>query len=172
MVLYNKISTLKRGDGKMASEELYQEFLYVAKVLNENLGITPVLYGSLGLEIITGLKFKPEDIDILVPIAYMEKDWPLLKQTMEELSYELTDLHEHKFKKNGFEIGYAFEEDLLDFAGVAYKLLAVKEEKGAVFKVLSVKEYIAVYRKSSKDSYRKTKNNHKDLMKLAILESL
>ncbi|MCE4047390.1 MULTISPECIES: hypothetical protein [Bacillaceae] len=156
----------------MTSDELYQEFLYIGKALNKNLGITPVLYGSLGLEVVTGINFNPQDIDILVPISYIEEKWPLLKEMMEKLSYELTDLHEHKFEKNGFEIGFAYEEDLPHFAGVAYNLLEMKVEAEARFKVLSVKDFLAVYRKSSKDSYRKTKNNNKDLKKIAILECL
>jgi len=156
----------------VTSDELYQEFLYIGKALNKNLGITPVLYGSLGLEVVTGINFNPQDIDILVPISYIEEKWPLLKEMMEKLSYELTDLHEHKFEKNGFEIGFAYEEDLPHFAGVAYNLLEMKVEAEARFKVLSVKDFLAVYRKSSKDSYRKTKNNNKDLKKIAILECL
>lgn len=156
----------------MTSDELYQEFLYIGKALNKNLGITPVLYGSLGLEVVTGINFNPQDIDILVPISYIEEKWPLLKEMMEKQSYELTDLHEHKFEKNGFEIGFAYEEDLPHFAGVAYNLLEMKVEAEARFKVLSVKDFLAVYRKSSKDSYRKTKNNNKDLKKIAILECL
>ncbi|MEK4668062.1 hypothetical protein [Niallia sp. FSL R7-0271] len=156
----------------MTSDELYQEFLYIGKALNKNLGITPVLYGSLGLEVVTGINFNPQDIDIVVPISYIEEKWPLLKEMMEKLSYELTDLHEHKFEKNGFEIGFAYEEDLPHFAGVAYNLLEMKVEAEARFKVLSVKDFLAVYRKSSKDSYRKTKNNNKDLKKIAILECL
>lgn len=45
---------------------LYDEFISIAKSLNEKLDIVPVLYGSLGLEKATGVNFSPQDIDILV----------------------------------------------------------------------------------------------------------
>lgn len=37
----------------MTSDDLFFEFLNVARVLNSELSITPVLYGSLGLQKIT-----------------------------------------------------------------------------------------------------------------------
>ncbi|CAM3031856.1 hypothetical protein KL964_14660 [Bacillus spizizenii] len=40
--------------------ELYNEFIKIAKTLNKELDITPLLYGSLGLEKVTGLDFSPE----------------------------------------------------------------------------------------------------------------
>lgn len=38
---------------------LYDEFIEIAKTLNTDLDITPVLYGSLGLEKVTGVEFSP-----------------------------------------------------------------------------------------------------------------
>ncbi|GLI88651.1 hypothetical protein ANABIO4_20030 [Bacillus subtilis] len=46
--------------------KLYNEFINIAKTFNKELGIIPLLYGSLGLERVTGLDFSPEDIDILI----------------------------------------------------------------------------------------------------------
>ena len=48
----------------MTSDELYLEFLKVAKTLNHRLGIEPVLFGSLGLRIITQAEMAVHDIVI------------------------------------------------------------------------------------------------------------
>jgi hypothetical protein len=93
----------------LSSKHLYYEFINISRVLNQKLSITPVLYGSLGLEIVTGLDFSPQDIDILVPVRFIKNDWHTLKETMEELDYILVDFHEHKFIKEKFEIGFSFE---------------------------------------------------------------
>ncbi|WLR41798.1 hypothetical protein LC087_13205 [Bacillus carboniphilus] len=156
----------------MRSELLYNEFINIAKRLNRTLNITPILYCSLGLEVVTELEMSPQDIDILVPIRYIEDDWPMLKETMEGLEYKLVDLHEHKFANERFEVGFAFEEDLLPFAGVNDKGLDVLKDSDAFYRLLTVRDYLKVYRKSSIDGYRKTKNNGKDLKKIALLESL
>lgn len=151
---------------------LYQEFLQVTKVLNERLAIVPVLYGSLGLEKVTQLNFSPQDIDILVPLSFLEEKWEILKDTLELLDYTLIDLHEHEFVKNDCKIGFAFMEDLVAFADVDYKNLARLEDKGANYSLLTIADYHKVYTKSLQDGYRRTKNNSKDLQKLTILSKL
>ncbi len=50
--------------------KLYNEFINIAKIFNKELDIIPLLYGSLGLEKVTGLGFSPEDIDILIPLIF------------------------------------------------------------------------------------------------------
>lgn len=156
----------------MKSDHLYQEFKNVSRKLNQKLRITPILYGSLGLEKVTGLDFSPQDIDILVPLRFIKNEWQTLKETMEELDYKLVDLHEHKFVNGKFEIGFSFEEDLWQFAGVNYKELKEFSVNGVSYRVLSVEEYLRVYKRASKDGYRRTKNNNKDIQKIELLESL
>ena len=151
---------------------LYQEFIYIARHLNKSLNITPVLYGSLGLEKATRIAFQPQDIDILVPLTFLEEKWDLLKAKMENLGYELVDLHEHEFMKNEIKVGIAFIEDLKPFANVDYNHLKTIENHGANYHVLSISDYLKVYLKSSLDGYRRTKNNNKDKRKIEILQQL
>lgn len=150
--------------------DLYKEFLNISKPLNRQLAIVPVLYGSLGLEKVTQMDFSPQDIDILVPLIFLEEKWEMLKDTMEQLDYTLIDLHEHKFVKNENEIGFAFIEDLIEFADVNYKSLQLFEDSGVKYYLLTISDYLKVYNKSLQDGYRRTKNNSKDLTKLAILK--
>lgn len=57
----------------MAKElDLYEEFINISKFLTRQLDIVPVLYGSLGLGKVTQMDFSPQDIDILVPLAFLE----------------------------------------------------------------------------------------------------
>ncbi|MDN7243051.1 hypothetical protein QWY14_14700 [Planococcus sp. N028] len=157
----------------MAKEaDLYNEFLAVATFLNRRLTITPVLYGSLGLTKATHVDFAPQDIDILVPLLFLEEKWDVLKAVMEELGYLLIDMDEHEFQKEDNKIGFSFIEDLKGFAGVDDQALTLVEEEGASYYRLSLADYIKVYQRSSQDGYRRTKNDQKDLEKLKILYQL
>lgn len=148
---------------------LNDEFINIAKSLNKELDIIPVLYGSLGLEKVTNVKFFPQDIDILVPLIFLEEKWSILKSTIEQLGYEMIDLQEHEFKKDMNKIGIAFIEDLKQFADVDYTNLKKNEDNGAMYYTLSISDYLKVYNQSLLDGYRRTKNNGKDRSKLKIL---
>ena len=151
---------------------LYEEFIYISKILNRQLSIVPVLYGSLGLGKATQMDFSPQDIDILVPLIFLEEKWVMFQSAMEQLGYSLIDLSEHEFQKEDIKIGFAYTEDLLDFAAVDYKNLERVEENGAYYHLLTVTDYLKVYSKSFQDGYRRTKNNNKDLRKLEFLKKL
>ncbi|MDO7908651.1 hypothetical protein Q5741_19875 [Paenibacillus sp. JX-17] len=169
----------------MKSEVLYEEFLRITAELQQQLKITPVLYGSLGLERATEMWFAPQDIDILVPERYIREDWTMLQEVMEGVGYVLTDLHEHKFKKSDlseseksslsqhdyYEVGFAYEEDLLPFAGISPEELKVIADGPAPYRLLSAQQYLEVYNRSSQDSYRRDKNNDKDLDKIERIQS-
>jgi hypothetical protein len=151
---------------------LYKEFLNVSRMLNLQLNIVPVLYGSLGLEIISKVDFSPQDIDILVPLNFLEEKWQLLQHAMEQLDYTIIDINEHEFIKNDIKIGFAFTEDLLEYADVDYTSLKVFEDNQSKYHLLTITDYLKVYNKSLQDGYRKTKNNNKDLYKILVLNKL
>ncbi len=48
----------------------------------------------------------------------------------------------------------------------------VVEVKGAKYQILTFLDYLKVYKKSSIDGYRRTKNKSKDLCKIEILDNL
>lgn len=130
---------------------LYEEFINIAKTLNKELEIIPVLYGSLGLEKATGLDFSPQDIDLLVPLTYLEEKWQSLKYVIEQSGYQLVNLHEHEFRKDRIKIGIAYVEDLKPFADVDHNSLKVVEGHGAVYYSLTVSDFLKVYNKSLLD---------------------
>lgn len=151
---------------------LYGEFTSICNALNDELRITPVLYGSLGLAKTTGTDFSPQDIDILVPLIFLEDRWDELCKVMKRLGYELTDLREHEFHNGEMQIGFSFMEDLKSFAEIDYLKLAAVEEGGAAYYMLNAADYFKVYKKSSEDGYRRTKNDQKDLEKLKVLQQI
>lgn len=151
---------------------LYKEFIEIARSLNQQLDIVPVLYGSLGLGIVAKVDFTPQDIDILVPLTYLEEKWGVFQYTMEQLGYSMVNLQEHEFVKNDITIGFAFTEDLLEFANVDYTNLNEFEDNGSEYYLLTITDYVNVYNKSLQDGYRRTKNNNKDLKKVQILNNI
>ncbi|WP_088011665.1 hypothetical protein [Gottfriedia acidiceleris] len=157
---------------KSNSEQLFNEFLRISHILNIELSIVPVLYGSLGLQKISGLEFFPQDIDILLPLEFLREKWRSLQLTVESLGYKLVDLNEHEFKKYEFNIAFSHEEDLYQFAEVEFKNLNIINVNGIKYKTLSIEEYLIVYKKSSIDGYRRTKKNNKDFVKINIIEEL
>lgn len=87
--------------------ELFEEFKLICIELNK-IGIIPTLMGSLGLEYVSKMKWNPSDIDIHVPgdpRGWEAPDelriynWDKIMFIMNNLNYELIDIHEHELKK-------------------------------------------------------------------------
>ncbi len=151
-------------------EEKYNEFLRIAKLLNQMFSITPLLFGSLGLERRLGMDLSSEDIDILIPEKYLRDQWHRLHAMMERAGYTLIDMREHTFQKDQFKVAFAMIEDLKSFADVDIRLLALEKDKGATFYFMYLDDYRKVYRASSRDDYRMGKKYGADLKKLALIE--
>ncbi|MBD1222062.1 phosphoribosylanthranilate isomerase [Virgibacillus halodenitrificans] len=157
----------------------FQEFLKIAKKLNK-VQITPLLMGSVGLEIVTDSSWDAQDLDIHVPgdergwEVPAEKaifDWDRIVGIMNSLEYRLVDLHEHEFLKNGLSVEFGIIDTLPSFAGVSLEDLEIHQEEDAKFYLLTPKQYLRVYEASYKDSYRAENNNHKDFRKIKYLKA-
>ena len=146
-------------------------FLENARLLSDKLGIVPLLYGSLGLEYLTGDVLDADDIDILVPRVFITDRWQEFKAVLEEHGYVLVDEHEHTFVRDGVAYSYADIEDLESFAGIRMKDIEMREADGVSFLMLSLEQYLAVYRQSSKDGYRVNIRHKKDADKIRLIES-
>ena len=147
----------------------YDIFLQIAKELNEKLGISPLLFGSLGLGQRLGMDLSPDDIDILVPKHFLHENWRHLVDIMSGLGFELYDLHEHAFRRDA-SAAFAEFESLTDFAGVDISKIPAVNDRDINFFLLGLEDYLKVYRASSKDSYRRNKNNGKDFHKIELIE--
>ncbi|MCG7343649.1 phosphoribosylanthranilate isomerase [Sporosarcina sp. ACRSL] len=164
----------------MSSNEKFSVFLQIAKELNA-INIIPLLMGSVGLEIVTKRNWDASDLDIHVPgdsrgweapAETALHNWQDIMSIMEQLGYELIDLHEHEFRKNDISVEFGIVDTLPDFAGIQLNELEVHSTEGIEYYLLSAEQYLAVYEASSKDSYRAENNNFKDLEKIKYLKGI
>ncbi len=153
------------------STNKFNLFLENARLLSDKFNIVSLLYGSLGLEYLTGDALDADDIDILVPRVFITNRLQEFKAVLEEHGYVLVDEHEHTFVRDGVAYSYADIEDLESFAGILMKDIEMREADGVSFLMLSLEQYLAVYQKSSKDGYRVNVRQKKDADKIRFIES-
>ena len=153
------------------STNKFNLFLENARFLSDKFDILPLLYGSLGLEYLTGGVLGADDIDILIPHVFITDRWHEFKELLEAQGYVLTDEHEHTFVRDSVAYSYADIEDLESFAGIRMKDIEMREADGVSFLMLSLEQYLAVYKKSSKDGYRVNVRQKKDVDKIRFIES-
>ena len=153
------------------STNKFNLFLENAQLLSDKFGVAPLLYGSLGLEYLTGDALGSDDIDILVLRVFITDRWQEFKAVLEEHGYVLADEHEHTFVRDGVAYSYADIEDLESFAGIRMKDIEMREADGVRFLILSLEQYLAVYKQSSKYGYRVNVRQKKDAVKIRFIES-
>ena len=153
------------------STSKFNLFLENTRLLSDKFGIVPLLYGSLGLECLTGDDLGADDIDILVPRVFITDRWHEFKSLLEAQGYVLVDEHEHTFARDGVAYSYADIEDLEPFAGICMKDIEMREADGVRFLLLSLEQYLAVYKQSTKDGYRVNVRQKKDADKIRFIES-
>lgn len=146
-----------------------RSFFENAHLLNKEYGIVPLMYGSLGLEYLTGENLCADDIDILIPKTFIGDRWNEFKGFMENHGYFLIDEHEHTFEKDDNHYSYAQIEDLESFANISLSEIKTFTVSDVIFKLLSLEQYLLVYTASSKDGYRVTSRNKKDNEKIALI---
>ena len=153
------------------STNKFNLFLENARLLSDKFGLVLLLYGSLGLEYLTGDALGSDDIDILVPRAFITERWHEFKALLEAQGYVLADEHEHTFVRDGVAYSYADIEDLEAFAGISTEDIEMHKADDVRFLLLSLEQYLAVYQKSSKDGYRVNVRQKKDADKIRFIES-
>ena len=153
------------------STSKFNYFLENARLLSDKFGVVPLLYGSLGLEYLTRDVLGVDDIDILVPRVFITERWHEFKSLLEVQGYVLADEHEHTFVRDGVAYSYADIEDLESFAGINTEDIEMHEADGVHFLLLSLGQYLDVYKQSSKDGYRVDIRQKKDADKIRFIES-
>ena len=153
-----------------SSEAMFSAFLRVAAMLEERFGVTPLLFGSLGLERRLGVDLRPDDIDVLIPRAVLRGRWDELIAAMERLGYRLYDEEEHAFSRDGVRVAFASLEGLRPFAGVEIGAIPVEERSGVRYLLLDLPDYLKVYTASSRDGYRKNVKHKQDAAKIRLIE--
>ncbi len=148
----------------------FECFTENAKLLQEKYDIIPLLYGSLGLEILTETSLNADDIDILIPEEFVTGcRWNELKSCLENCGYVLIDEAEHTFRKNDIDYSYAAIEGLKDFADIDIADIEIRNKSGIRFMILSLEQYLRVYQKSSQDGYRMNVKEKQDNQKIELI---
>ena len=147
-------------------------FFKNAQLLSDAMGIIPLMYGSLGLEYLTGENLNADDIDVLIPKTFIVERWSEFKAVLEKNGYILIDEHEHTFEKEGIHYSYAQIEELEFFADICLSDIATFSMEDVRFKLLSLQQYLKVYTASAKDGYRVNVREKKDAEKIAFIEGL
>lgn len=146
-------------------------FFENAKLLTEKFGIIPLMYGSLGLEYITGKSLDADDIDILIPETFLNEHWSEFKSFLMDRGYILIDEHEHTFQKDDVFYSYASVEELESFAGINISDIRLVTNDDVQFSLLSLEQYLTIYMASSKDGYRINVREKKDQEKIEFIEN-
>ena len=147
-------------------------FYPIAKKLNDVFGIEPLLYGSLGLQLLVEQQVDVDDIDVLIPYELLDGKWERLQALMHGEGYTMVDLHEHTFAKGEISISFAKIDDLEEYASISLCDAAMIQQHDARFMLLTLPQYLKVYTESSKDSYRKDKNNAKDFKRIEMIQNI
>lgn len=155
----------------MKNCEKFKSFLENARRLNKRFGITPLLYGSLGLEYVIGSDITVDDIDILIPEVYLNGKWEGFRRFLKTLGYVLTDEHEHTFEKDGISYSYASVENLLPFAKIPLSDIKTVKRDSISFMILTPGQYLEVYKASAKDGYRMNVKEKKDNEKIELIRA-
>ncbi len=157
----------------MVMRMMFDSFLKNAKLLNDRFGITPLLYGSLGLEVLTGTSLNADDIDILIPEMFVtggrRTEFQLF---LENRGYVLIDEHEHTFLKSGVKYSYASIEELKVFVNIAVGDINIRNVSDTKFSLLSLEQYLKVYQKSSQDGYRLNVKEKQDNQKIEFIKRM
>lgn len=148
---------------------MIHEFLNNGKLLFREFGVVPLLYGSLGLEYLTGESLGVDDIDILIPEVFLYDKWEVFQAVLESEGYILTDEREHTFQKKGTTYSYASAEELKAFAGISAREIGRRVQDGVSFYLLSPEQYEKVYMASAEDGYRREVRQKKDEEKLRLI---
>ena len=146
------------------------QFFSLARMLNAELGIKPLLYGSLGLEQRLGEDLGADDIDILIPEIWLQDQWEVLRDLLARNGYGLYDLHEHAFMRDHISTAFASLESLKDFAGIEIAKIPEVRYNNTCYLLLELEDYRKVYTASSRDGYRKDKKHKNDAEKIRLIE--
>ncbi len=146
-------------------------FLQNAEMINDKFNIIPLLYGSLGLEVLTNTSLNADDIDILIPQVFVIGDkWKEFKLFLESYGYTLIDEHERTFCKDDVDYSYASIGGLKEFADIDVCDIEIRNISGTKFMLLSLEQYLKVYQKSSQDGYRMNIKEKQDNQKIVFIK--
>ncbi len=147
----------------------YAEFLRIAGLINDRLGVKPVLFGSLGLEVRLGVGLNADDIDILLPENVLQEAWEKLAGLMGEIGYTLADAAKREFEKDGLRVSCAPLEEWGPFAGIDTRRIPAVTDSGVHYLLPGLPDYLRIYEALSKAAGRREDKKKRDRDKLTLI---
>lgn len=148
-----------------------ESFYELAKALNKVIGVVPILYGSLGLSKALDIDIQTDDIDLLLEDTVFKTRLAEVQDLMYSLGFTLIVPDEHEFQRDSLKIGIASDGDLLSYSGIDPRSLEIVSAR-ATYRILSPIQYLATYKASSLDGYRKDIRQKDDDAKIRLIESV
>ncbi len=147
-------------------EEILQE---TVAILNEILGVKPVLYASFAVEKVLGRSFQAHDIDILVPPVTPQQKKALI-QEFEEHGFSYLDQYVATFTKNGIDVELGDRDHW--FKVCAFDPEGLYEISGLTFRydLLSASNLLKLYTYLGTHFKRDPKKIGKDQLKVQSLK--
>ena len=135
-------------------------------------GITPIVYGSVGVSLLIGPYQEPDDVDLLVEDQWLNDNFPALCEILLGRGYKLFNEREHEFKnERGEKISFASIEILeRDKICDPKKDLISVDCAGQTITTLNLKGFLAAYSFSQRDGYRQAYRTIKDSLVVSLLK--
>ncbi len=147
-------------------EEILQE---TVAILNEILGVKPILYASFAVEKVLGRSFNAHDIDILVPSITPEQKDALIKEFAEH-GFSYLDQYTGTFTKNGIDVELSDRDHWFKVCG--FDPQGTYEISGLTFRydLLSASNLLKLYNYLTSHFKRDPKKLGKDQVKIQSLQ--
>lgn len=149
----------------------YDLFLVLAKGVNEHFQISPVLFGSVGLYLQLHTEKEVDDLDLLLPQTFMDERWEELKKFMLDQGFQLVSEEKHGFSNGQHLVEFSTDEEIFRLTGVPAEALKHEHEYGADFRVLSLRQYLALYQALSEDEKRTKQKSLQDQEKIRLIKA-
>ncbi len=137
-------------------------------ILNEILGVKPVLYASFAVEKVLGTSFQAHDIDVLIPTPTPEQKQALIKEFAEH-GFAYLDQYVATFSKNGIDVELGDRDFWFNLC--SFDPQGLYEISGLTFRydLLSASNLLKLYTFLVNNPKREPKKVPKDLVKVQCL---
>jgi hypothetical protein len=141
--------------------KLESEFYDLAKKINKRFSVIPILFGSLGLQLLVDDAVNPGDIDIGIPEVIFSEKWQDIAEFMQGEGYTLINKHEGEFHKGEVMVEICDFDEYKEFADLSEKECPIVETDGAIYKLLTLEQCLVLYTGSLELEHRDNKDQPK-----------
>ncbi len=155
---------------KKSYKKIVNTFRKVVCTLNR-IGVEPVIYGSLGLHLLTGKNVKINDIDFLLQDSDFDRKWDDIKTILEADYCKLDPKHKQEFKCQDLFVSFLKIKDVSQLTKINFSRLKKYRYGGGIYRNLNPKQYLDFYEKRSKKRNNSKIKRKKDLEKIELIKN-